>query len=137
MYHKKFINEFVFINRFESSQLYEHFSQHGNTETCIKAANLWTNKWGLAKTFKGALKSKVNHSKRLKVIGQGEILVNQGFDCGRRSTYSHCYVCDTPLLCQITIYAVAIASLQSYAWFFTVPLQLKKMSPGGCANTWV
>ena len=31
------------------------------------------------KTFKGTLKSKVNHSKRLKVIGQGEILVNQGF----------------------------------------------------------
>ena len=29
--HKKFINEFVFINHFESSQIYEHFSQHGNT----------------------------------------------------------------------------------------------------------
>ena len=30
--HKKFINEFVFINHFESSQIYEHFSQHGNTD---------------------------------------------------------------------------------------------------------
>ena len=29
--HKKFMNEFVFINHFESSQIYEHFSQHGNT----------------------------------------------------------------------------------------------------------
>ena len=29
--HKKFINEFVFINHFESLQIYEHFSQHGNT----------------------------------------------------------------------------------------------------------
>ena len=29
--HKKFINEFVFINHFGSSQIYEHFSQHGNT----------------------------------------------------------------------------------------------------------
>ena len=29
--HKKFINEFVFINHFESSQIYEHCSQYGNT----------------------------------------------------------------------------------------------------------
>ena len=29
--HKKFINECVFIYHFESSQICEHFSQHGNT----------------------------------------------------------------------------------------------------------
>ena len=28
---KKFINELVFIYQFESSQIYEHYSQHGNT----------------------------------------------------------------------------------------------------------
>ena len=35
--HKKFINEFVFINHFESSQIYEHFSQHGNTGGQVEA----------------------------------------------------------------------------------------------------
>ena len=30
--HEKFINEFVFINHFESSQIYEHCSQYGNTD---------------------------------------------------------------------------------------------------------
>ena len=39
-----------------------------------------------SKLFKGALKSKVNHSKRLKVL-----------DRGHRSTYSAC-ICDNPLL---------------------------------------
>ena len=34
------------------------------------------------KLFKGALKSKVNHSKRLNVKGQGEILASQSFDHG-------------------------------------------------------
>ena len=40
-----------------------------------------------AKTFKGALQSKVNHSKRLEVISQREILASQDFDRGRKSTY--------------------------------------------------
>ena len=30
------MNEFVFINHFESSQIYEHFSQHGNTIATAK-----------------------------------------------------------------------------------------------------
>ena len=33
----------------------------------------------MVKGFKGALKSKVNHSKRLEVKGQGKILVSQDF----------------------------------------------------------
>ena len=33
--HKKFIKEFVFINHFGSSQMYEHFSQHGNTASWL------------------------------------------------------------------------------------------------------
>ena len=39
-------------------------------------ANPQTNKW-CSKLFKGALKSKVKHSKRLEVKGQGEILTSQ------------------------------------------------------------
>ena len=50
----------------------------------------------VVKTFKGALKSKINHSKMLEVTGQGEILAYQDFDHGCISTYSAC-VCDTPL----------------------------------------
>ena len=42
----------------------------------------------VVKVLKGALKSKVNHSKRLEVKGRGKILVSQDFDRGRRSTYS-------------------------------------------------
>ena len=34
--HKKFINDFVFINHLGSSQIYEHFSQHGNTANADK-----------------------------------------------------------------------------------------------------
>ena len=43
---------------------------------------------------------KVNHSNRLKVTGQGEILASQDFDCGHRSTYS-ARICDIPLLTAI------------------------------------
>ena len=54
----------------------------------------------MVKTFKGALKSQVNHLKRIEVIGQGEILASQDFDRGRRLTYN-VYVCDTVLLFEI------------------------------------
>ena len=33
--HKKFINEFVFITHFKSSQIYEQLSQHGNTGPAV------------------------------------------------------------------------------------------------------
>ena len=46
--------------------------------------------------FYRSTKLKVNHSKRLKVTGQGEILASQDFDCGHRLTYS-ARICDTPL----------------------------------------
>ena len=50
----------------------------------------------VVKAFKGALKSKVNHSKRLEIKGPEEILASQDFDHGRRSTYSM-RVCDTDI----------------------------------------
>ena len=43
--------------------------------------------------FEGALISKVNHSRRLEVTDQGEILASQDFDHGSRSTYNIC-VCN-------------------------------------------
>ena len=58
-------------------------------------ANPQTNKW-CSKLFKGALKSKVKHSKRLEVKGQGEILTSQDFDHCCRSSY-RTYICDIPL----------------------------------------
>ena len=46
--------------------------------------------------------SKVNHTKRLEVTGQGEILSCQDFDGGCWSTYNAC-VCDTPLYVSIRV----------------------------------
>ena len=39
--HKNFINKFVFINHFGSPQIYEHFSQHGNTVSAACCPQLW------------------------------------------------------------------------------------------------
>ena len=52
--HKKFINEFVFINHFESSQIYEHFSQHGNTGINWKYITIimgWQAAWSASKAL--------------------------------------------------------------------------------------
>ena len=45
----------------------------------IQNSKYWTNKW-CSKLFKVALKSKVNHVKKLEVTGQGEILASNDFD---------------------------------------------------------
>ena len=51
---------------------------------CVQEiANTPTNEW-YSKLFKGALKSKVNHLKRLEVTSQDKILASQDFDCGCR-----------------------------------------------------
>ena len=92
----------------------------------------------MVKVFKGALKSKVNHLKRLEVksqgeilTSQGEILTSQGFDRGHRSTYSACN-CDTPLY--NCIIAVDICPHSSQPVFFTGSHQAYLTGcPGPCS----